>query len=223
MVFLWFRISPVLFISLNVFLPPVSAYDTDLSDTAVREAYFLGQRRDEKSGAFLANYSKHLPIPKKGPYISEIRLLTPLAQVVEVSTQNTTGYSAQQARLDYHGRGDSVLLEIHIEFTPTYNQIQAEPAANSHAGGKGTTLRTEDFWQGFRYGLKQKGEWIEPRSMRGEPVYAASGGYSSGGLIGAWVFIEYDARNVISEDAEIHVFLPDDLEVSTTFDLSKLH
>ena len=216
------RISSVFLISLSLFLPSAFAYDTDLSDTAIREAYFLGQRRDEKSGAFLANYSKHLPIPKKGPYISEIRLLTPVAQVVEVSSQNSAGYSAQQARLDYHGRGDFVLLEIHVEFTPTYNQIQAEHAANSLAGEKGITLRTEDFWQDFRYGLKQKNQWVEPRSMRGEPIYAASDPYSSGGLIGAWVFIEYDARNVISEGAEIRVFLPDNLEVSATFDLSTL-
>jgi hypothetical protein len=217
-----FRISSVLLLSLNLSLPTAFAYDTDLSDTAVREAYFLGQRRDEKSGAFLENYSKHLPLPKNGPYISEIRLLTPLAQVVEVSSQNTTGYSAQQARLDYRGRGDSVVLEIHIEFTPTYNQVQAEHAANSMAGEKGITLRTQDFWQDFRYGLKQKVQWVEPRSIRGEPIYAASDSYSSGGLIGAWVFLEYDARNVDSEDAEVHVFLPDELEVSTTFDLSKL-
>jgi hypothetical protein len=222
MTFRLFRIPGVLLVSFSLSLQLASAFDTELSDTAVREAYFLGQRHDDKAAAFLANYSKHLPLPKKGPYISEIRLLTPLAQVVEMSIRQTTGYSAQQALLDYRGRGDSILLEIHIEFTPTYNQLQAEQAANSLAGEKGTTLRTEDFWQDFRYGLKQKQQWVEPRSMHGEPIYGRSDAYSSGGLIGAWVFIEYDARNVLSDDAEVHIFLPDDQDATGNFDLSKL-
>ncbi len=63
------------------------AYDTELSDIAVREAYFLGQRNDEKTRTFFAPYTQHLPLPKKGPYVSEIRLLTPLAQVVQASSQ----------------------------------------------------------------------------------------------------------------------------------------
>jgi len=146
---------------------PSFGFDTELSDTAVREAYFLGQRHDDKSRTFLAGYSRHLPLPKNGPYVSEIRLLTPLAQVVETSSQQTAGYSAQQGLLDYRGRGDSLLLEIHIEFTPTYS-------ANDAAGKKGITLRHEDFWRDLHYGIRQKDEWVQSHSMRGEPIYYAS-------------------------------------------------
>ena len=69
------------------FLAPLSssAYDVELSDTAVRNAYFLGQHRDQQTRTFFAPYIRHLPLTKSGPYISEVRLLTPLAQVVEVS------------------------------------------------------------------------------------------------------------------------------------------
>jgi hypothetical protein len=214
-------LSTALSLSLPSF--PSFAFDLDLSDTSVREAYFLGQRRDEKMKAFFAPYSKLLPAPKKGPHISEIRFRTPLAQVVEVSSMHTTGYSAQQAALDYHARGDSLLLEVHIEFTPTYNLIEAERSSKNIAGEKGFVLRTEDFWQDFRIGLKQKEDWIEPLSIHGEPEYTSpSSGTGSNVLIGAWVGVVYDARKVDSDSAEVSVATPDGQDVSASFDLLRL-
>lgn len=211
-------------LSTTLLIPlPLSAYDTDLSDTAVRNAYFLGQHRDQQTRTFFEPYIRHLPLPRSGPYVSEIRLLTPLAQVVEVS-QNSSGiYSAQQAQLDYRARGDSILLEIHIEFTPTYNHIDAQRSSANAAGEKGITLRTDDFWRDFRFGIRQKQDWIEPRSTHGEPQYALADSYgTSGGLIGAWVWVEYDARNVPSDDTEVHALTPDGQDVSVKFDLDKL-
>ena len=149
-------------------------------------------------------------VSKTGPYISEIRLLTPLAQVVEVSQITAGIYSAQQAQRDYRARGDSILMEIHIEFTPTYSQIDAQRSSGNTTGEKGITLRTDDFWQDFRFGIKQKQDWIMPRSTHGEPQYALADGYAAfGGLIGAWVWVEYDASNVPSDDTEVHVVNPD--------------
>jgi len=217
------RLLPLLLLGFALALPPLLAYDTDLSDTAVREAYFLGQRNDEKTRSFFEPYTRHLPLPKSGPYVSEINLLTPLAQVVKVSSRTTGGYSAQQAHLDYRDRGDSLLLEVHIEFTPTYSQIDAVRPSSKDGAEKGIVMRTEDFWQNFRYGIKQKEDWIDPRSMNGEPEYGSSDSYGSALLIGAWVYLDYDARNVPSDDTEVHVFTPDGQDVSVTFDLSKLH
>jgi hypothetical protein len=216
------RLLPSLLIAAGLALPPLFAFEADLSDTAVREAYFLGQRNDDKTRAFFEPYTRHLPLPKSGPYVSEIHLLTPLAQVVKISSRTTSGYSAQQAHLDYRDRGDSLLLEIHIEFTPTYNQMKGQRSSGNSNAGKGIVLRNEDFWQDFRYGLKQKEDWIEPRSMRGEPEYERADRYGSNGLIGAWVYLDFDARNVSSDNAEVHVVTPDDQDVKVSFDLAKL-
>ncbi len=41
-------------------VPPSCAFDTPLSDQAVREAYFLGQRRDETMATLLNKYTKFL-------------------------------------------------------------------------------------------------------------------------------------------------------------------
>ena len=200
-----FLLAPTLLIPLSS-----SGYDGELSDTAVRNAYFLGQHRDEQTRTFFEPYIRHSPLPKTGPYISEIRLLTPLAQVVEVSQITAGIYSAQQAQRDYRARGDSILMEIHIEFTPTYSQIDAQRSSGNTTGEKGITLRTDDFWQDFRFGIKQKQDWIMPRSTHGEPQYALADGYAAfGGLIGAWVWVEYDASNVPSDDTEVHVVNPD--------------
>src|SRR5215470_13144737 len=98
----------------------IMAFESPLSESAIRDAYFLGQRNDQKTSDLLRLYTRSLPLPDKGPYVSEIHLLTPYAQVVTNSSQHSTGYSAQQAAADYHGRGDTVLLEVRIEFTATY-------------------------------------------------------------------------------------------------------
>ena len=57
------------------------AYEVPLSSHSVREAYFLGQRNDQKTAEFFAPYKKPQPLPQSGPHVAEIALLTPYAQV----------------------------------------------------------------------------------------------------------------------------------------------
>src|SRR5271167_2930375 len=75
--------------------------DTQLDSQAIREAYFLGRRSDQKTNEFLDAYMKHLAIPEQGPYISYLALYTPYAQLVLNSWLNTMGYSSQQAERNY--------------------------------------------------------------------------------------------------------------------------
>jgi len=74
----------VLLVTLLVAAPSF-AIQSPLSDEAVREAYFLGQRHDGTYARMLDQYSKHLPAPKSGPYISSVMFLTPFAQLVHFS------------------------------------------------------------------------------------------------------------------------------------------
>src|SRR5260370_16580416 len=85
------------------------AFDTPLSDQAVREAYFLGQRHD---ASLLNKYIKLLPPSKTGPHISSIAFLTPFAQLVQLSDRNVGSYSAQQPQLQRRERQDFVPLTI---------------------------------------------------------------------------------------------------------------
>src|SRR5260370_17246550 len=54
--------------------PASFAFQSPLSDEAVREAYFLGQRHDGSFAHLLDKCSKRLPPPKSGPHISAITL-----------------------------------------------------------------------------------------------------------------------------------------------------
>jgi hypothetical protein len=59
----------------------VAACDHPLGSSAIRNAYFLGSSNSE-SVKFLSKYKETLPPPKTGPYIAEMEVRTPFAQIV---------------------------------------------------------------------------------------------------------------------------------------------
>jgi len=201
-------------------LPPTFAYESPLTDKTVREAYFLGQHHDASTQSALKPYQHHLPVPKSGPYISEIRVMTPFAQVVEASNAQSAGYSAQQAAADYHSHADTIVVRFHIEFTPSYGYIESDRDRADLAAEKGISLRSADFWQAFNTGLSQSDQWIEPLSRDGEPIFSHSS--ESGEVIGAYIWVTYDAHDLSSGSAIAEIFTPDGQHVTSTFDLSTL-
>jgi hypothetical protein len=202
---------PILLISAQCF-----AFELPLSDQTIREAYFIGQHHDASTKSALEPYIRHLAPPKTGPDISEIRLLTPYAQVIDVSNSQSSGYSAQQAAADYHARTDTILVRVRIEFSATYGFLDAANDAKSASAEKGIKIRQEDFWKAFRVGLSQKDDWIDPLSLDGEATY------SDIGMDGALIWLVCDAHDLASEPAAVEVFTPDGQHVVTTFDLSTL-
>src|SRR5438067_13689777 len=113
-----------------------AVFGANLSDEAVREAYFLGQRNDEKTARFLETYRRHLSMPKSGLYVSEIELFTPYAEAVDLSRQRTFGYSAQQAAQEYRDRGDVFRLRVRVFFTDTYSLRTYAQTATQKDGRK---------------------------------------------------------------------------------------
>lgn len=231
---------------------PVFPFQSPLSDEAIREAYFLGQRNDESTADFFSSYLKTLPPPKSGPYISEVEVYTPYSQLVEWSRIHSVGYSAQQATKDYRATSDSIFVRIRIDFTSTYGALElyrsgrlVEPLKN------GSTTPRPDYYRDFRAGLSQKDQWIEPLSIQliatGWPAsghvpfsdFLASafppvsfldasvhgGGPSCGYdwcFIGWYVWLQYDASDVDSDNATVEVFTTDGQHIAVPFDLSRL-
>src|SRR5712692_11572771 len=97
-----------------------NAFDTHLSDTAIRNAYFLGQHHDESVIQFLDKYTRYLPQPKTGPYIQSVTFLTPYALAVQQSAGYANGYSAQQAQLDHARQPEIVRVTVQILRTDSY-------------------------------------------------------------------------------------------------------
>ena len=205
--------------------PSSVAFGATLSDEAVREAYFLGQRSDEKTARCLEEYRRRLPMPQSGLYVSEVELFTPFAETVDLSRQRTFGYSAQQAALEYRGRGDVYRLRVHLFFTDTYSQrtyAQATTQRARRSSGDQPLVqrRPNGYWQGFQVQLRQKGRIIEPLEIPGVPVFR---GYTVGGVYyGFDVVLHYDGDDIDRDSVEVVVLTPDGQRVAVEFDLTKL-
>jgi hypothetical protein len=208
---------------------PLLAFDTPLSDTAVRQAYFMGQRRDETYGRFLDSYYKHLPPPKRGPYISSVGFLTPYALLTQFSNQQPYGYSAQQAELDHRGMVETVKILVEIQLTDSYPAM----LRNSNGRTSGTPWnriqRPSDFWRDFQIQTISDGKPLSPFIYTADPNYIcgdsdlrglAIGEYCT--LVGATVRMEILASDFGADSAEIRVVPPEGEQVVVDFDLSSL-
>lgn len=233
-------------------LAPYSfAFQSPLSDEDIREAYFLGQRRDESTAGFFLSYLKSLPPPKSGPYISEVEVYTPYSQLVQWSLLHSVGYSAQQAKKDYRSTSDSIYVRIRIDFTSTYGAFELYRSGrllDLPKGGSGGGR--PDYYRDFRAGLSQKDEWIEPLSVQLavtgwpavghvpfpdympflSPASLRSGSFGNSGshqgsdycFLGWNVWLQYDASDVDSREANVEVVTTDGQHVEVPFDLSRL-
>jgi hypothetical protein len=201
--------------------PSSFSYDLPLSDQAVREAYFLGQRNDSRTTDFFKKYTQYLPVPDEGPQVASIQFLTPFANVVDLSRQNSLGNSAQDALEQYKKHGDVVRVIITLQFTPSYGVVSEQPVNSRSGSPNGFKLRSSNFWRDFSYRLFQKKELIEPLDVQGEARYSRTDNGSS--LTGAVITLLFDANKISStDDADIVVDTVAGQQTVTTFDLASL-
>jgi len=199
---------------------PCSAFDTPLSDTAVREAYFLGQRRDETMARFLEKYTIFLAPPKSGPHIASITMFTPYALAVLESREHSVGYSAQQAAIDHAKHAESVKAVLDILFTDSYGAYIPRPVGSSRDATTGLMLRPYDFWKVFQVNFFYKDDQLKPMSSSGQPKLACDDGGCT--LIGATLEFEFLAEEVPSDSITIQVIPPEGEQVVLDFDLASV-
>lgn len=232
-------------------VPFSSAFQSTLSEEDIREAYFLGQRNDQATASLFLTYLKTLSPPKSGPYVSEVEVYTPYSQLVERSRLHSVGYSAQQAKRDYHATPDSVFVRIRIDFTSTYGAFELYRSGRLLEPPKHGSSPEPDYYRDFRAGLSQKDQWIEPLRIQIVPTGWPASGHvpfsdfyylpflapvsfhsSSNGrgsyhgygccFIGWFVWLQYDVNDINSEDATVEVFTTDGQHIEVPFDLSRL-
>jgi hypothetical protein len=202
--------------------PPTFAFSSPLSDEAVREAYFLGQRHDGSFARLLDKYSKSVPAPKSGPYIRSIRFLTPFAKLVQYSDAFVGSYSAQQAALDHRGAQETVEISVEILLTQSYGPIIADPASPRSDRPQTYQLRSHDFWKDFQVEVLDGDENRAPAHFTGEPTVQCSRYRAYCNLLGATLHLEFPATAFNSDSATIHVVPPEGPEVWVDFDLTTL-
>jgi len=194
------------------------AYETPLSDTAVREAYFLGQRRDETMGRVLDKYTIYFAAPTSGPHIASVTMFTPFAQAILHSRDNSSGYSAQQAALDHAKQAESVKAVIEILFTDRYGALIPRPAGSRSDSTTGLMPRPYDFWKDFQVNFFHKDDQLKPISSSGQPKLSCSD--SGCTLLGATLEFEFLAENVPSDSILVQVMPPEGEQVVLDYDLS---
>lgn len=206
-----------------LFLPlPPFAFNTPLPDTAVRDAYFLGQRNDERTTEFLEGYRHRLPMPQCGLYVSEIELFTPYAEIVDLSRQHTVGYSAQQAEQEYRDRGDVFRLRVRVFFTDTYSQhaYAQEATKKPKRQQDARTQPSGHNSQGITVQLWQKDRLIKPLEIPGVPVFRS---YTVGdACYGFDIVLHYDGEDIARDNTLVIVLTPDSQRLVAEFDLTKL-
>jgi hypothetical protein len=70
--------------------------------------------------------------------------------------------------------------------------------------------------------MKQHDKPIATRSIHNKPIYSTPTKDTPAVLDGATVWLEYDAKDVASDDTVIEVTTPDSKTINATFDLKKL-
>jgi hypothetical protein len=199
--------------------PSSFAFDTPLSDEAVREAYFLGQRHDESMSRLLNRYTKFLSPPASGPHIYSVTFFTPFALLVQYSSRQSD-YSAKRAEKDHHPDDEIVSIQVEIALTQSYGPFLAKPTGSRSGSPMGYRLRSSDFWRTFKFRVYEGDEEITTTDLTGEPQYQCSDDGCT--LTGAIVRLQFPATAFTSNSATIDVTPPEGDPVSIDFDLSQL-
>ncbi len=213
------RLSAFALVSFLVLPPSSNAFETPLSDTAVRDAYFLGQRRNEDLARFLDKYTQHLPPPETGPYIQSVSFLTPYAITAQYSSLQTGSYSAQQAQLDHNKQPEFVRMVVQIVLTDSYGPYLMSPTNNRSASPQGIGFRPSNFWKDFRFRLYDGDKFTIPSNAQGYATYNCD---DQGGCIlsGAVVTFEYPADAFNSDTATVRIDPPEGDQILVDFDLT---
>ena len=204
--------------SLLILAPCSNAFDTPLSDTAVREAYFLGQRHDNSLPNLLDKYVLHFQPPKIGPYIESVSFLTPYILTALNSSQQVSIYSAQQAQLDHLKNPELVQVTVQISLTDSYGPYISSPAGLDPHSLKGIVMRPSDFWRDFRLRTFQKDEMVIPTHAEGKPIFRCE--KNSCTLAAATLTFEYPAAAFTETSATIHIDPPEGDPIVVDFDLT---
>jgi len=203
-----------------------AAYEAPLTPPALHEAYILGQRNDQSTSSFFSPYSQQITEGSQVPHIAEIEILTPFAQIVDVSRHFSSGYTEEQAVREYHQRGDTIVLRIVLMLPAAYPKPEPAPdqppAPPQQSPPANTSLRPENFWQNFHFEMKQHGKIVATRFIRNKPIYSTPTKDTPAVLDGATIWLEYDAKDVASDETVVEVTTPDSKTINATFDLKKL-
>ena len=173
------------------------AYDFPLSETAVRDAYFVGIRQGNQSGDFLRQYTRSFPGLKVEQFVSFVRLETPFYQVADYASR-TLAYSAQDAEKDF--RDKPLVFRMHFEICYMPN---APPDA-------------------VKIRILQNNKEIIPDGTKRSAYFPPTDAYTSLPSIGEYIDLELRADKFDSSTLTLMVDTPDGQHSETEFEMQKI-
>ncbi len=196
------------------------AYQSPLSDLAVREAYFIGQDHDDSLARLLIRSTKFLPPPSAGPYIRSVAFLTPFT-LLALHSSRQLNYSAQQANKEHHADEEIVVIQIEVLLTQFYGPYITRPVSSRSDAPIGFEFRSSSFWRDIKFHVTEREEERIPTAVHGQPTYFFL--YKGGcDLTGAIIRLEFPATVFTSGSAAVEVIPPEGDRVSVDFDLFSL-
>jgi hypothetical protein len=175
---------------------PASPYDVPLSESSIRDAYFLGTRTDGLNFMFLAQYSRSVPNLKQGDCISNIAIETPFLQIAKYSRE-ATNYSAQDAVKDFYGRAMPFRVYLDICYEPN-----APPNA-------------------IKVKVTQNKKEVIPLSFESAP-YAQATDFGYLAPNGEQITMEFKPEKMESSALTVLIDTPDGQHAETLFDLQTI-
>jgi len=192
-------------------VPVFAAFTSPLNTTEIRDAYFIGNRRDNQTKDFLAQYAHEFPNPDTDSYIYCIGIDTPFTQVVKHS-EGALNYHAPDAVEEFEGKSMPFIVTVQINLNANYPTVTGDAPALAQL--------VPDFWNDYKVHLAQ-GKEIAPTTVRGGPIYAY--GWEFTPLVtGALIQAVYDPAKLTADPITIDVLSPDGQKVETSFDLATL-
>jgi hypothetical protein len=174
------------------------AYDFPLSESAIRDAYFLGTRQTSLGPDFLAKYTREIPKLTLGSYRSSASLETPFTQVAILSSKKLN-YSAQDAVKEFLGK--PLVFRIHLEIC---YMLDAPP-------------------DGLQVRIVQKKKDLMPDSSERALFFPASDKYSGPPpSIGETIDLVFSPDKIDSSTLSILIDAPDGQHADAEFNLQVL-
>jgi len=198
---------------------PGFAYQSPLSDLAVRDAYFLGKRGDDSLARTLIGSTRFLPPPSSGPYIHSIAFLTPFT-LLAMHSSRQVNYSAQQANKEHRVAEEVVVIQVEVFLTKSYGPYLTKTVSSRSDAPTGIEFRSASFWRDIRFHVWEREEERIPTAVYGRPTYSCSEGGCI--LTGAMIRLEFPATTFTSDSATVEVTPPEGELVSVDFDLDAL-
>lgn len=176
---------------------PAQAYDFPLSESSIREAYYLGTRATALGPELLAHYTRTVPELSVGRYISTLSIETPFTQVV-VFASKQLNYTAQDAVKEFSGK--RLAFRVHMDIVYT---LDAPPDA-------------------VRVQIIQNKKELIPDSAERSSYFPRSDEYTVAPRIGESLQLEFNPKKIDSSTLTILIDTPDGQHTVSEFDLGSL-